>query len=89
MSSSNAAALSSRIREEALRLGFFKVGIASVRPLPDGGHFRDWLRQGLHGSMDYMQRQALKRLNPHGFDARSIVTLAANYTRDMRSRIPR
>jgi len=81
MPGSNEAALSSRIREEALRLGFFKVGITSVRPLPDGGHFRDWLQQGLHGSMDYLERQALKRLDPATVfpAARSIVVLGMNY----------
>jgi epoxyqueuosine reductase len=81
MPDSNAAALTSRIREEALQLGFFKVGIAPVRPLPNGGHFRDWLRQGLHGSMDYMERQVPKRLNPARIlpDVRSIVVLAMNY----------
>lgn len=81
MSRSNVSALSSRIREQALRLGFFKVGIAPAGPLPHGEHFRSWLDKGLHGEMHYMERQAPKRQNPGLLlaNARSVIVLALNY----------
>jgi epoxyqueuosine reductase len=81
MSPPNALVLSSRIREEARRLGFFKAGIASIGPLPYDEHFRRWLQERRHGTMDYMERQASKRLNPSLVlaNARSIVVLAMNY----------
>ena len=73
--------LITRIREEALRLGFFKVGIAPARPLPDRERFTKWLREGMYGEMSYMERQAPKRLDPGLVldGARSILVLALNY----------
>jgi epoxyqueuosine reductase len=76
-----AAELSLHIRREAKRLGFFKVGITPVRPLPLSGEFDDWLTQGRHGEMDYMARQAPRRKDPGLVlqNARSMVVLAMNY----------
>ncbi len=81
MVSINISSLSSSIREEALRLGFFKVGIAPTDPRPDGATFKKWLQAGMHGTMGYLQHQELKRLNPSLVlpNARSIVVLAMNY----------
>jgi epoxyqueuosine reductase len=75
------ALLSSRIRDEARRLGFFKVGIAAVRPLPYPEHFRAWLREGMNGEMGYMKNQALKRQDPRLLldGARSMLVLAMDY----------
>ncbi len=73
--------LTSRIREEARRLGFFKVGLASAGPLPGANHFEEWLRAGMHGEMAYMQAQSEKRKNLERVleNARSIIVLALNY----------
>ncbi len=73
--------LTFRIREEASKLGFFKVGIAPAGPLPGAGRFEEWLRAGMHGEMAYLQAQADKRKNPGRVleDARSIIVLAMNY----------
>ncbi len=73
--------ITSRIREEARRLGFFKMGVTSARPLPDSQHFEAWLNQGFHGEMRYMERQSSKRLNPSlAFaGARSLLVFAMNY----------
>jgi epoxyqueuosine reductase len=73
--------MSFRIREEARRLGFFKVGITSARPLPTPGRFASWLGRGLHGDMRYLERQAPKRMDPSLIlaDARSLLVLAMNY----------
>jgi epoxyqueuosine reductase len=81
MSRFSTSALNSRIREEALRLGFFKVGIAPVGPLPHEEYFRKWLEEGLHGEMRYLEYQAPKRRNPGLVlaDARSLLILAMNY----------
>jgi epoxyqueuosine reductase len=74
-------ALKTCIHEEALRLGFFKVGIASSRPLPSIERFRSWLEHGFHGTMSYLERQAPKRENPDLVltNARTILVLAMNY----------
>jgi epoxyqueuosine reductase len=73
--------LTQQIREEAIRLGFFKIGVTPVRVLPDSGHFREWLGRGMHGEMSYMERQAPKRENPCLIfaNARTILVLAMNY----------
>jgi epoxyqueuosine reductase len=73
--------LSARIRKEALRLGFTKVGIAQVRPLPGAERLITWLENGWQGEMRYMERQAAKRLDPNLVmpDARSLLVLALNY----------
>jgi epoxyqueuosine reductase len=77
----NSESLKSSILEEALRLGFFKMGIASARLLPQAERFRAWIEQGFHGAMGYMARQAPKRENPELVLAniRTILVLAMNY----------
>ena len=77
----NPAQLSSQIREEALRLGFFKVGMAPVHTLPDGERFAKWLRDGMNGEIRYLEQQALKRLDPRLVleGARSVLVLALSY----------
>ena len=81
MMSAKAESLSSCIRNEAVRLGFSRVGIASVAQLPWVDHFNKWLEEGLHGEMIYLERQAQKRRNPGQVlkGARSILVLAMNY----------
>jgi epoxyqueuosine reductase len=73
--------LTSRIREEAGRLGFFKVGVARAEPLLGSQHFDNWLREGMHGEMTYMETQSDKRKNPTLVleDARSLIIVAMNY----------
>jgi epoxyqueuosine reductase len=73
--------LSALIREEAVRLGFSKVGIASARSVPDVDHFTAWLEMGRHGDMRYLERQAEKRRNPGLIlpNAKSVLVLALNY----------
>jgi epoxyqueuosine reductase len=73
--------MSSRIREEARRLGFFKTGITSARPLPKLERFDGWVREGMHGEMRYLERQLPKRMDPGLVlaGARSLLVLAMNY----------
>ncbi len=53
--------LTARIRDEAYRLGFFKVGVTRAGPLPQAENFDRWLREEMHGEMAYMEHQAAKR----------------------------
>jgi epoxyqueuosine reductase len=84
MSSKLLKELTAGIREEASRLGFLKLGIAPAGPLPDGERFMQWLGEGRHGAIGYLERQAPKRLNPALVlkGARSILILAQNYYSD-------
>jgi epoxyqueuosine reductase len=76
--------LTRRIRERAHRLGFFKTGITSARPLPHPERFTSWLESGLHGEMNYMERQASRRLDPRTIfvSARSLIVPAMRYGAD-------
>ncbi len=73
--------LSSQIREEAARLGFFQVGIAPAGPLAAANRFNTWLERGFHGEMNYLERQALQRQDPRSIlaDAQSVLVLGLNY----------
>jgi epoxyqueuosine reductase len=73
--------LTSVIRNEALNIGFAKAGFAPAGETPYMMHFREWLRDGFHGEMRYLERQTEKRGNPDLVlpGVRSIVVAALNY----------
>lgn len=73
--------LISKIRREAHRLGFFRVGIAPAGTAPNYDFYRRWLADGYHGGMTYLARQARKRQDPRLVfsDARSLLVLGMNY----------
>ena len=48
--------LAARIKALAKEMGFARVGISGVDLGPDEAHLRDWLAQGLYGSMEWMAR---------------------------------
>jgi len=52
------------VKDHALQLGFDTVGVADLSPVPHGDSLRDWLAQGMAGTMTYMERQAIRRLEP-------------------------
>jgi epoxyqueuosine reductase len=58
------AALALRIRALAGEFGFQRCGIAGVELGEDEAHLRDWLAQGLYGSMEWMARHGDKRSRP-------------------------
>ncbi|HKQ53210.1 MAG TPA: tRNA epoxyqueuosine(34) reductase QueG [Pyrinomonadaceae bacterium] len=77
-----AAAVSSRIKEQALRLGFDKVGIVRAEPLErERERLREWLARGFHGEMSWMARDPGQRTDPRLLlpSARSVVAVALNY----------
>ncbi len=81
MQESEKSRLTSRIREEAKRLGFTGMGVAPAGELPGAERFDDWIGRGMQGEMAYMETQAARRKNPSLIleNARSIVVLAMNY----------
>ena len=81
MSVPNKSVLTSEIRTEAERLGFFKVGVTAARPLPSEERLERWLADGMQGAMGYMERQAERRKDPRRVmeNARSLVVAATNY----------
>ena len=60
----NHADLAERIKTWGRELGFQQVGITGVDLAEDEQQLHDWLAQGQHGEMDYMQRHGDKRSRP-------------------------
>jgi epoxyqueuosine reductase len=58
------AGLAARIKAWGAELGFGKIGIAGVDLHEDEAHLLAWLREGRHGTMDYMQRHGTRRSRP-------------------------
>lgn len=70
------------VKAEALRLGFDAVGVCEATPALHHGALLEWVRDGMHGTMAYMERHALLRADPGTLlaGARSIVAVAQHYS---------
>lgn len=73
--------LQSQIALWARELGFAKTGFSSTNLGEHETHFLNWLEQGYHGDMDYMQRHAKLRIRPSDLHAGtvSIISVRMNY----------
>ena len=58
------AGLVADIKGWAAELGFARTGVAAIELADDEAHFRDWLRDGFNGHMEYMSRHGSKRTRP-------------------------
>lgn len=70
------------IKETAASLGFDYCGIAKAARLDDDARrLEQWLNQGMHGSMKYMENHFELRVDPTKLvpGARSVITLLQNY----------
>ena len=56
--------LAAKIRTWARELGFQQAGISGVELPEDEQRLLEWLKQGRHGDMDYMQRHGTRRSRP-------------------------
>ncbi len=78
----NTTKRSQLIREEARRLGFDFVGMAAaVYMEEEARRLEQWLNQGMHGKMQYMENHFEKRVDPTKLveGAKSVVSLTYNY----------
>ena len=81
----NAAATTSLKHElaaEARRLGFAACGIAPAAEDPvRAGRLEQWLGEGMHGAMEWMEARAHHRRSPQGLwpEARSVIALGMSY----------
>lgn len=71
------------VKAEALRLGFFACGLAEAAPMEAAQVARreEWLVEGCHGAMAYLERNEDKRRDPRLLveGVRTIVSVAMNY----------
>lgn len=73
---------SSFIKQEAYKLGFDACGIAQIASADTEALFFDqWIAEGCHAGMKYMENYRELRLNPAGLiaDGRSVICVALNY----------
>ena len=74
--------LTQKIKQKALAIGFHKVGVARAEALArEGERLKQWLAEGLHGEMQWMEREPEKRADPRLIfpEAKSVVAVALNY----------
>lgn len=71
------AALAARIKTWGTELGFTKMGITGVELDEDEVHLLAWLREGRHGTMDYMQRHGTRRSRPAELQPGTIRVISA------------
>ena len=70
------------IRAKAEELGFVACGFARADAAPHaGGELRQWLDEGRHGEMVWMEERAGQRASPQGLwpEAKSVIALAMSY----------
>jgi epoxyqueuosine reductase len=69
------------LRKAALALGFDACRFTTAAPPESAPRLQAWLREGRHGEMAYLERNASRRIDPRQIlpGARSIVTLAVSY----------
>jgi epoxyqueuosine reductase len=80
--SANKFSNSQFIKTEAQKLGFLFCGIAKAGFLEEEApRLENWLKQGFHGEMTYMENHFDKRLDPRLLvdDAKSVISLGLNY----------
>ena len=77
------------IKDESARLGFSHCGISKAEFLEEEAPLLEqWLKKGMHGKMQYMERNFDKRLDPTKLvpGAKSVVSLLLNYLPEDSSR---
>ncbi|HEY3798248.1 MAG TPA: tRNA epoxyqueuosine(34) reductase QueG [Caulobacteraceae bacterium] len=74
-----------QIRTRATRLGFDACGFASVTaPWPAGARLAEFVAEGRHGTMDWLEETAPRRAHPQAMwpQARAAIVLGLNYGPD-------
>jgi epoxyqueuosine reductase len=74
--------LPDRIKAKAAELGFAACGIAPADAAPRAAErLRQWLAEGAHGEMIWMEARADQRVSPAGLwpEARSVIALGMSY----------
>ncbi|MEH3160120.1 MAG: tRNA epoxyqueuosine(34) reductase QueG [Sphingomonas taxi] len=76
------APIEARIKAKAAELGFVACGVARADAAPKSGErLRQWLDEGRHGGMIWMEERAHHRAAPAGLwsDVRSVIALGMSY----------
>ena len=77
--------ISESIKTEALRLGFTDCGFSKAEAIPeDAQRLREWLNNGYHAGMLYMENHFEKRTDPTKLEegAKTVISVLLNYYTD-------
>ncbi len=78
--------LQNALRAEARELGFAACGFAPAGEDPRRtARFEEWLADGRHGSMEWMESRKVQRASPQGLwpEAKSVIALGMSYAPDV------
>jgi len=69
------------LRQRARELGFDDCRVTTANAPESAARFKEWLADGRHGEMSWIERNAAKRVDPQQVlpGTRSLITLAASY----------
>jgi epoxyqueuosine reductase len=84
-------ALTYRIKQQALALGFASCGMARAERLDDEARYLEsWLNQNQHGKMSYLENHFDKRVDPTLLlpGAKTVISLSFNYYSDRQQTDP-
>lgn len=87
----NAQYYKNLITQEAQRLGFTHIGFAKAEYMDEEARrLEDWLKQGLHGKMQYLENHFDKRVDPTQLveGAKTVISLTYNYYTDQEQADP-
>jgi epoxyqueuosine reductase len=79
--SPSSAQLAATVKAKAMEVGFDRVGIADASPSRHRAFLRQWLDNGRHGDMQYLNRRFDERTDVAKFlpGAKSVICVAVNY----------
>ena len=84
----NSVLLIDKIKEEANKLGFFKIGFSEAETLDSGKFLKDWIEAGFCGEMKWIEKSFDKRINPKILypEVKTIISTAVSYFFDNRQK---
>jgi epoxyqueuosine reductase len=74
--------LTQQIKDKALEIGFDAIGIAPASEMKEEcRRMKDWLSQGMHADMSYLEKAVEKRIHPEKIlkGAQSVIVTLTNY----------
>ncbi len=76
--------MNAAVHQRALELGFDACRVTHADPPDHRRDFEEWIQDGRHGEMQWLERNAEKRVDPQKVlpSARSLIVLATSYHRE-------
>jgi len=77
----NSVLLIDKIKKEAKKLRFFKIGFTRPESLDNGKFLKDWIDDGFGGEMKWIEKSFDKRINPKMLypEVKTIISTAISY----------